>query len=210
MATPSSTQASRERTTRRKPALSSSALRILIFLLVSGACFIGASNQGIAAETSTSKEHQIKAAFVYNFTKFVEWSPNSFDGPSAPLILAVAGKGPQAAELEAVVKDRTVNGRKLVVRAVESPEAARGAHVLFLPASEDSRLAEWLDAVRDPGILTVGESGAFTRADGMISFVLEGDKVRFEINVVAAEQAGLKISSQLLKLAKTVRKQKQE
>jgi hypothetical protein len=166
--------------------------------LVGGRC--------VAAESLGTKEYQLKAAFLYNFTKFVEWPTNSFDDPDAPLILAVAGKGPCAAELEQVVKGRTANGRRIVVKMVETPEAAKGAHVLFLPASEDPRIEEWLGAVRNAGTLTVGESEPFAKAGGIIRFLLEGDKVRFEINVDSTEQAGLKISAQLLKLAKTVRR----
>jgi hypothetical protein len=206
--TPSRTRGSPERTTRRKPALANQACRALIRLLVGAACFSAGSSQGTAAETPASKEYQIKAAFVYNFTKFVEWPPNSFDDPDAPIVIAVAGKGPCAAEVERSVKDRTVNGRQILVKTVETPGAAKGAHVLFLSASEDSRLEEWLGAFRSAGTLTVGESEPFAKAGGIIRFVLEGDKVRFEINIDSAERAGLKVSAQLQKLAKSIRKQK--
>jgi len=181
---------------------------VLIFLLVSAVCCVAGLIRGVAAETSVTREYQLKVAFLYNFTKFVEWPANSSDGTAEPIVLGIAGKGPHAAELEEVVRNRTVNGRKLVVKTVETPEAAKGVHVLFLPASEDARLAEWLGAVRGACTLTVGESGAFAQSGGTINFVVEGDKVRFEVNEDAAEQAGLKVSSQLLKLAKTVRKQK--
>ena len=176
--------------------------RVLIALL---GCWLGSVNSA-GAEASGLKEYQLKAAFLYNFTKFVEWPAACFESTDAPIILGVAGKGPCAAELEQVVKDRAVNGRKLVVKTLATPGDADGVHVLFVPASEDSRLPEWLEATRVAGVLTVGESEAFARADGIIRFVIEGDKVRFEINMSPAEQAGLKISAQLLKLARTVRR----
>ncbi len=208
MTIPTRTRASSRRTTRRKPALANQTCGALIALLVAAACSIAGSSQGTAAETPASKEYQIKAAFLYNFTKFVEWLPDSFEGPDTPIVIAVAGKAPCAAELEQAVKDRTVNGRKILVKTAETPAAAKGAHVLFLSASEDSRLEEWLGAVRKAGTLTVGETEPFAKAGGIIRFVLEGDKVRFEINMDSAERAGLKISAQLQKLAKTIRKQK--
>ena len=181
---------------------------MLILLLVSAVCCVAGSVRGVAAETPVTRECQLKAAFLYNFTKFVEWPANSSDGTTEPLVIGIAGRGPYAAELEEVVRNRTINGRKLVVKTVDTPEAARGIHVLFLPTSEDARLAEWLGAFRGACTLTVGESWAFAQAGGMINFVLEGDKVRFEVNEAAAERAGLRISSQLLKLAKTVRNPK--
>ena len=198
------TQTRTERGTRRKLP----AARALIFLLVSAVCCVAGEVRVATAETSATREYELKVAFLYNFTKFVEWPVNSSDKTAEPIVFGIAGKGPHAAELEEVVRNRTVNGRKLVVKTVETPEAAKGVHVLFVAAGEDARLAEWLGAVRGTSTLTVGESAAFAQAGGMINFVLEGDNVRFEVNEDAAEQAGLKVSSQLLKLAKTVRKQK--
>jgi len=174
------------------------ALAVLLFCLIS-------AWPVAAADTSGVKEHQVKAAFVYNFMKFVEWPASRLDNASSPLIIGVAGKGRMFATLEAAVKGRTINGRALIVKSLAAPEDARGMHALFVDASEDARVEAWLrTAAGSSGILTVGESEAFAKHGGMINFVLEGDKLHFEINADSADQAGLKISAQLLKLAKKV------
>ncbi len=158
------------------------------------------------ADSLAAKEHQVKAAFVYNFAKFVEWPAGSFPNSSSPLVIGVIGKSPISAALEAAVMDRKINGRAMIVKCVDTVEAARETHLLFVAASEDKRMDDLLPALAGASVLTVGESAAFVRAGGMINFILEGDKCRFDINMDPAEKAGLKVSAQLQKLAKTVRR----
>ena len=147
------------------------------------------------ADSPGFKQHQIKAAFVYNFMKFVEWPSNRVQDAATPLVIGVVGKGPMRAELENAVKNRKVNGRDIVVRPVENADAAKLAHLLFVTSSEDDRLGELMVPLASCPVLTVGESEAFAKSDGMITFLLEGDKVRFDINIDPAEKAGLKVSS---------------
>lgn len=161
---------------------------------------------GLARASEISKESQIKAAFVYNFLKFVEWPADKLTNNDSALTIGVLGKGPITSELQKAVKDRRINGRELVVKTVETAEAARGLHLLFVTASEDNRLDSLLAQTADASVLTVGESEQFAKRGGIITFVLEGDKLRFEINIDAAEAANLKISAQFQKLAKTVRR----
>jgi hypothetical protein len=159
-----------------------------------------------ALRAEVSKEQQLKAALLFNFTKFVEWSPASFPAPDSPLVIGVLGSRPFADEMEKVAKNRNVNGHKISVRKLQSPAGARGVHLLFVSASEDARLGELRGTLRGANVLTVGESDAFARSGGVITFVIVGGKVRFDINSAAAEQASVKISAQLQKLARTVRK----
>jgi hypothetical protein len=159
-----------------------------------------------AADSLAAKEHQVKAAFVYNFAKFVEWPAGSFQNTNSPLVIGVMGKSPISAALEAAVKDRKINGRAILVKSIETAEAARETHLLFVAASEDKRVDNVLPALAGASVLTIGESDAFARESGMINFVLDGDKCRFDINMDSAERAGLKVSAQLQKLAKTVRR----
>lgn len=154
-----------------------------------------------------SREHQIKAAFLYNFTKFVEWPATAFAGPETPLVLGVVGQGTLAGELEKVVKDRKFNGRDLIVKTILSPAAAKDVHLLYVASGEDAQIDAIMAGLKGASTLTVGESEAFVRKGGIINFVPEADKVRFELNSAAADRAGLKVSAQLQKLAKTVRKQ---
>lgn len=173
---------------------------------------MGTASIGHAAETAGVKEHQVKAAFIYNFAKFVEWPTNrAATGTTnatnlGPIVLGVAGKSPCVVELEQIVAGRKINGRDLLVRAVASPADAGKVHVLFVTAGEDDQLEDWLSAGHEAGILTVGETEAFAKRGGMIRFLIEAEKIRFDVNMEAAEKAGLKLSAQLLKLARTVRR----
>jgi hypothetical protein len=157
-----------------------------------------------SAEAPALKEHELKAAFLYNFTKFIEWPTNSFRDANAPFVVAVAGNSPCTAELEKIAKERKINGRKLIIRTVTTVEAIQDAQALFIGVSADSHLKDWLAAARGRNLLTIGESELFWKQGGTINFLIEGEKIRFEINMDQAEAAGLKVSAQLQKLAKTV------
>ena len=152
------------------------------------------------------KEYQVKAAFLYNFAKFIEWPSGSFDGADSPIVIGVFGENPFGNELERLAKDHSINGHPIVVRSVQSAASARKTHLLFISTAEDGRFPDLGDAFKGSGTLTVGESEGFARRGGMICFVPEGDKLRFEINIGAVGQAGLKVSAQLQKLARSVRR----
>lgn len=151
---------------------------------------------------SVSREYQVKAAFLYNFTKFVEWPPYCFPSDESPIVIGVLGKNPFGEELDKIVQDRKVNGRGFTVKIVQSVVDSAAVHLLFVPMGEELRLAaKKTGAIDLPGILTVGESDQFAELGGTINFVTEVDKVRFQINREATARAGVKISAQLLKLA---------
>jgi hypothetical protein len=157
-----------------------------------------------AAQAEISKEYQVKAAFLYNFTKFVQWPPERFADEQSPLVIGVFGPNPFGGELERVVEGRLANGRTLVVRPVATVAQIREAHVVFVPEGEEARFAQMAAGSPPPGVLTVGESEAFTVRGGVIVFTLEVGKIRFVINLDPAERAGLKLSAQLLRLATEV------
>jgi hypothetical protein len=151
------------------------------------------------AWAQTSKEYQIKAAFLYNFTKFVEWPETSFTD-SGSIIVGAYCNDAFDAELAAIVKGRSVNGHGLAVRRLESADDARWVHVAFVCASQAGLLDSVRTSIGDSPVLLVADSGL--QAEGAaIRFVLVDDKVRFEIDAHAAERAGIKISAQLQKLA---------
>jgi hypothetical protein len=169
-------------------------------------CGVLATLAACGAESTGVKEYRLKAAFLYNFTKFVEWPAPRFAETNSPIVIGVWGKDPFGPDLQQVIKDRSVNGRALVFKPVETAEEAKAVHLLFIPATEDSRVSGHLRALQGSSVLTVGETEAFGEAGGIIQFLREGDKVRFNINIGSAEQAQMKISAQLQKLAKTVRR----
>jgi hypothetical protein len=149
-------------------------------------------------------EYEVKAAFLYNFTRFVEWPPEALRDPGAPFVIAIVGHDPFGAVIDETVAGKTAGGRPIEVRRVPRVEEARDAQIVFVSSSERSNLAAILKALDRPGILTVGDTDGFAMRGGAINFTLQARKVRFEINPIVAEQAGLKVSSQLLKLATLV------
>jgi hypothetical protein len=145
-------------------------------------------------------EYQVKAAFLYNFVKFVDWpaTPAAQDGP---IELCVLGKDPFGGALERVIEGKTVNGRPLAIRRIGDIATARSCHVLFVSASETGRVGEIVKAVHTWSVLTVSDIDRFSERGGIIGFLMEGQRVRFRINPKVAASAGLRISSKLLQLA---------
>lgn len=173
----------------------------IIFLIVI-AIFLAAPGH-LFAEDGASQEYKVKAAFLYNFTLFVEWPTEAFTGNDSPLTVCILGKSPFGNALGGL-KGKTVKTRKLAVRQINSPQEIGGCQVLFVSASEKMQLPNILAAVKNRNVLTVSDIDSFAEAGGIINFITLEDKVRFEVNLKAAQQARLKISSQLLKLARDV------
>ena len=163
---------------------------------------VGAPAPG--AERVVSKEYQLKAAYLYNFTKFVEWPEQRFRDPASPIVIGVLGRNPFGDELNNIVRDRTVNGHTILVILITTPDDLRAVHLLFVPAGEEPRPEFAAALAQRPGVLTAGESGTFLAGGGVITFTQADDKLRFTINLESAERAGLKLSAQLLKLATVV------
>jgi hypothetical protein len=164
------------------------------------------SNAGAAdgAAAAPGRECEIKAAFLYNFTKFIDWPAQTFANADTPIVMGVLGDSPCVQALERLVQDRKVNGRTLVVRRITSAEQAKVTQLLFVGSAQEGQFAGLEPALHSLPVLTVGESPAFATLGGAIDLLPQGDKIRFEINIDAAEHAGLKISAQLQKLAAVV------
>ncbi|HWE53655.1 MAG TPA: YfiR family protein [Bryobacteraceae bacterium] len=157
----------------------------------------------LADDAGPSLEYQVKAAFLLNFTKFIEWPPASFGNAGAPLSICILGEDPFGATLDRIAGGEVVNGRSITIERVLHLPVPASCRVLFI-----SRRAKEPRSPLDlgPGVLTVGEGEAFLREGGMIAFVIENRRVRFEINRMIAENAGFRISSKLLNIAKAVEK----
>jgi hypothetical protein len=151
-------------------------------------------------------EYYVKAAYVYNLTKFVEWPPQVFKNGSDSIVICVLGQSPiQEALLEAV-KGEKIDGRTLLVHQLPAAEQVRGCHLLFIAASDRKRTRSILEDLKAAGTLTVGEAEDFLDEGGAVNFKLEGSRVRIEVNLNAVERHGLRISPKLLSLARVVRK----
>jgi len=153
---------------------------------------------------SAQTEYEVKAVFLCKFAQFVEWPATAFADTNSPIVIGVLGDDPFGKTLDEAVKGESPQNRKLIVKRSRRLEDLSPCHILFISKSEKSRVSQIVKSVSGSGTLTVGETDQFARAGGAIGFISEAKKVRFEINGTIARSEGLKISAQLLKLAKLV------
>jgi hypothetical protein len=156
------------------------------------------------AATPRSPEHQIKAAFLFNFAQFIEWPTNALPQPQSPLVIGVLGPDPFGSALEEIVRGETIKGHPLVIQRYRQVEDLSACHILFINEADATKLERIFARLGGRNILTVGDAEAFTQRGGMIRFFTEQNKIRLEINVAAAQKAGLTISSRLLRLARII------
>jgi len=160
-----------------------------------------------AADSADASEYLIKAGFIYNFAKFVEWPSTAFSQPDSPITIGVLGTDPFGSVLDRLVEDKKIGPRGFVVKRYKwgkDLKDLKECKILFVSASEKAHIDEIVQAVKGLPILMVGETPGFAERGGIIRFTLEDNRVRFEINVDAAHQADLNISSRLLTLAKII------
>ena len=161
---------------------------------------IGLAFKGLAQEAPT--EYQVKAAFLFNFAKFVEWPAEAFPETNSPIVIGVLGKNVFGTDLEKTIRGKTVNNRHFEFKNFNSPTDATNCHILFISPSLKDNLPKIVDGLHNASVLTVSETEQFITAGGMINFIIADNKtVRFQISDDAAKKAGLKISSKLLSLA---------
>jgi len=166
---------------------------VLIWLALVG-------GEGLAQQTAPS-EYQIKAAFIFNFAKFVDWPPSAFSNLNSPIVIGILGDNPFHDDLARTIHNKTIEDRPLVIEELRVPSEATNCHILFISSSEKDRLPEILKSLKDTSVLTVGEMDHFTESGGMINLVIRDQKIRFQINNGEATKARLKISSKLMNLA---------
>lgn len=156
------------------------------------------------AQGDPDAQVRIKAAFLYKFGGFVEWPDAAFAGPETPLVIGALGADALADELERVTAGRRVQDRAVAVRRLRPGEKPEGVHVLFIGESQNARIAEVAAALRGEPVLVVSESASATSRGSMINFVVEGNRVRFDVALPPAEAGHLKISARLLGVARRV------
>ena len=169
---------------------------VFVAMLISG----GAPS---IARGETAPEYTVKAAFLYNFAKFVEWPAGAFSGSTSPIVIWVLGEDPFGDALGSL-KGKTANGRPIVVRYAANLGELERCHLLFVSASEKANLPKILQTTKGWSILTVGDMNGFAQDGGIINLVNEEQRIRIEVNMEAAQLSRLKISSKLLALAKIV------
>jgi len=159
--------------------------------------FLGLAATGVYAQV-VAGEYQIKAAFLQNFPKFVDW-PGLEPGGMSPLVIGIVGNDPFGPMFSSMIANESSNGHPLVLTHLRWNDRLTDCHILFVSASEINHLPQILAGA--PGALTVGDFDSFARRGGMIELRMVGNRVRFDINVGAARRAGLRVSSKLLGLA---------
>lgn len=179
----------------------------ITLLLVILFCFLLKVESNCHAGPYSSGEYALKAAFLYNFAKFIDWPTETFSKDQTTFTICVMGEDPFGSALDPI-RGKSLKGRKLVIKHVEKLEDAQNCQILFISRSEKENLAEILAKLSGSGVLTVGDMEHFAQHGGIINLITEKRKVRFEINLDAAEHTGLKISSKLLKLAKIVQEER--
>lgn len=196
---------------QRKPVLGRTLLLVLCWLALVAGLALGACRTR-AADVPASNEQtvtcKIKAAYLFNFAKFVDWPETSFTNSTAPFVIGLVGEDPFGQLLDDVFLSRSVNGRGFAIRRFSREENPENCHILFVSSSEKARLPDLMRALQSKPVLTVSELDRFGQAGGMISFKLVGGQVKqvkLETNPEAAVLGGLKLSSKLIAISTVVK-----
>ena len=163
---------------------------------------------GCLAQIDEEAEYRVKLAFLYNFAQFIDWPPEAFRNPAGPLTICVAGQNPFEGEMAQALNGRQAGGHPIEVRRLKRSEDPKTCQMIFVRDSERKSTETILAALKGSNTLTVGESKGFAESGGVINLTLVENKLRFEVNLNAAAQTRLRISSKLLALAKIVRSER--
>ena len=185
----------------RPTSLRSAAIHLLLILCALGsALFVARPASGADGSTDA----QVKAAFVYNFAKFTEWPAAAFPSSQAPVRLCLTGVDEAQARAFAGIEGKPVQGREVRIKRNPTSAEIGDCNILYVGDDEPRRVQTALQAARQAGVLTVGDSDGFVDSGGIIGLVYADNRIQFEVNLGSAQRAGLKIASQVLKIARTV------
>lgn len=171
---------------------------LLICTLLAG------TSSPVRAQAPAPSENDVKAAFLYHFSGYVEWPTAVLARGGDSFLVCLLGGDPFGSMLDAMVEGKTLHDKKLKVKRIAELGGTSDCHILFINSSQEGRLAEILSAVAGQGVLTVGDMRRFAQRGGMIGFTLDRGRVRFDINLEAAQREGLSLSAQLLKVARII------
>jgi hypothetical protein len=159
----------------------------------------------VRARQSTASEYEVKATYLYNFARFTEWPAKGADAKDNAFAVCVLGEDPFGPILDTILAGQAIDGKHMVHRRISAVQDAGNCRIVFISSSEQSRLKETLAVLGKMSALTVSDISDFSARGGMIQFVVEQNKVRFEVNLQTTGRAGLVLSSELLKVAISVR-----
>ncbi len=155
-------------------------------------------------QTFGDREYQVKAAFLFNFTQFVEWPADALGGTSAPFVIGILGENPFGNYLRQIVAGESLNGHPLIIQEYKNVDEIKSCHILFINPAEISHMSEIITALKGRNILTVSDAANFIQSGGMIRLVTSNNKIRIQANPAKAKEADLTISSKLLGVADIV------
>jgi len=175
--------------------------RLIIFIVM---MMLGQASYAWAQDSEASSEYLIKAGYIYNFAKLVEWPAIAFAQPDSPIVIGIVGNDPFGPIIDKVLEGKKVNGHPFLIKRLKPTADVKECQILFIGSSLGSHVADTIRLTRGTPILTISEIPGFADRGGIINLTLEQNKVRFEVNVDAAKEADLNISSRLLVLAKVI------
>jgi hypothetical protein len=155
-------------------------------------------------QPTVSKEYQVKAIFLFNFSQFVEWPASSFSDAKSPLVIGIWGDNPFGSYLKETINDETVKGRPLIIQYCRNTEDIKSCHILFFNERTGNKAEQILTGIKGKNILTVSDADNFIQQGGMVRFFTENNKIRMQINTKATGASNLTISSNLLRLAQII------
>ena len=160
----------------------------------------------LRAQQPKASEFRVKAAYLYNFGKFVEWPNKNVPEQDQSFEICVLGADPFGPTLDAALASGSIEGKSVAAKRISKPQDVDSCRILFISSSEEGHLKEVLTALDKSSVLTVSDIPRFSQRGGMIGFILDGNRVRFDVNLASAQSARLTLSSELLKVATNVRK----
>ncbi len=177
----------------------------MLFFFAATVAFACVSAFALFAQAKPTSEYGIKAAFLYNFAKFVEWPPGVLASPKSPLTVCVFGADPFGAVLDDIVRGQTIDTHEIVTHRTNNLEELKACQIIFMSKLEIKYLSDLLDTLKGTSTLLVGEGPGFAEHGGAIQLYMEENKVHFSVNLEAVQRAHLTINSNLLAMAKIVR-----
>jgi len=186
---------------RSRGALNARPLTLVAGLILA----LGFHARVVRSQADSPGEYQLKAAFLFNFAKFIEWPPSTFSSPTSSFAICILGDDPFGKAIDDVLRGKTIREHPVIIMRCKDVAEARHCHILFISSSERKHLPEVFAALRGTNTLAIGETDGFAASGGAIQFTIEEARVHFLINPDAAERSGLQISSKLLALARIVR-----
>lgn len=178
-------------------------IKIILNLFLVTVTLLQGSQHALAQ--TPSREYQLKAVFLFNFTQFVNWPATDFENDQSPLVIGVMGDNPFGNYLSLTVAGEKINGHPLAVQHYKSEEEIKSCHILFVNFNETKKLEQVLGSVEGKNTLTVGDDPDFLKQGGMIKFVMNNNKIKLQINMEACKESKMVISSKLLRLAEIVK-----